>query len=43
MLGMYSRFGFGLIFSAGYLMLVWDLLTLGHGETALVTQAAPAE
>lgn len=43
MLGMYSRFGFGLMFAAGYLTLVWNLLVLGRGETALAMQAAPAE
>jgi nitric oxide reductase subunit B len=42
-LGMYSRFGFGLMFAAGYLTLVWNLLVLGRGETALAMQAAPAE
>ncbi len=43
MLGMYSRLGFGLMFGAGYLTLVWNLLTLGRGETALAMQPAPAE
>jgi len=42
-LGMYSRFGFGLMFAAGYLVLVWNLLALGRREVAVVVQAMPAE
>lgn len=42
-LGMYSRFGFGLMFAVGYLVLVWNLLALGRRETAVLVQPAPAE
>jgi nitric oxide reductase subunit B len=42
-IGMYSRFGFGLIFAAGYLTLAWNLLTLGRREVATVVQPVPAE
>jgi len=42
-LGMYSRMFFGLIFTAGYLTLAWNLLALGHREAAAVAQPAPAE
>ncbi len=42
MLGMYARLGFGLVFAAGYVALVWDLLTLGH-RVAIRAVAAPAE
>ena len=43
MLGMYSRFGFGLMFAVGYLVLAWNLLALGRREVAVVAQALPAE
>jgi len=42
-LGMYSRFGFAVMFTAGYLALVWDLLALGRRETTVFVQPAPAE
>lgn len=42
-LGMYTRFGFGLMFAVGYLVLVWNLLALGRRETAVLVQPAPAE
>jgi nitric oxide reductase subunit B len=42
-LGMYTRFGFGLMFAAGYLALVWNLLALGRRETVVFVQPAPAE
>jgi nitric oxide reductase subunit B len=43
-LGMYSRFGFGLMFGAGYLTLVWNLLMLGRRrETGFAAKAVPAE
>ncbi len=41
-LGMYARLGFGLMFAAGYVALVWDLATLGR-RAALRAGAAPAE
>jgi nitric oxide reductase subunit B len=43
MLGMYSRFGFGLMFAAGYLVLAWNLFALGRREVAVVVQPMPAE
>jgi len=44
MLGMYSRFGFGLMFGAGYLTLVWNLLAWGRRrEAGMVAKAVPAE
>jgi nitric oxide reductase subunit B len=43
MLGMYSRFGFGLMFAAGYLTLAWNLLALGRQRAAAIAQAVPAE
>ncbi len=42
-LGMYSRFGFGLMFAAGYLTLAWNLFALGRREAAVVVQPMPAE
>jgi nitric oxide reductase subunit B len=42
MLGMYARLGFGLVFAAGYVALVWDLVTLGH-RAAVRAVPAPAE
>lgn len=41
-LGMYSRFGFGLMFTAGYVVLAWNLLTQGR-RAAVAPQALPAE
>jgi hypothetical protein len=43
MLGMYSRFGFGLMFAGGYLTLAWNLLALGRRKVAVVAQPMPAE
>lgn len=44
LLGMYSRFGFGLMFAAGYLVLVWNLLALGRKRSpAFVAPMVPAE
>jgi hypothetical protein len=43
MLGMYSRFGFGLVFTVGYLVLAWNLFALGRRKVAAVVQAVPAE
>src|SRR5215510_1333737 len=37
-LGMYSRFGFGLMFTAGYLTLVWNLLALGRRKVKAIVQ-----
>jgi nitric oxide reductase subunit B len=42
-LGMYSRFGFGIMFAAGYLTLAWDLFALGRRQVAVVVQPMPAE
>lgn len=38
--GMYTRFAFGLLFAAGYFMLVWDFVRIGR--RAPVTTPAPA-
>ena len=43
MLGMYSRFGFGLMFAGGYVTLVWNLLALGRPQAAAVLKPVPAE
>jgi nitric oxide reductase subunit B len=43
MLGMYSRFGFGLMFGAGYMVLAWNLFGLGRRETAIAMKPLPAE
>jgi len=42
--GMYARLLFGLLFAAGYFVLVYDLLTIGerHTEAELETRAAAA-
>jgi len=41
---MYSRFGFGLVFAAGYLALAWNLLTLGRREATIsIRPVVPAE
>jgi len=40
---MYSRFGFAVMFTVGYLALVWNLLALGRRETTVFVQPAPAE
>jgi nitric oxide reductase subunit B len=43
-LGMYSRLGFGLMFAAGYVTLVWNLLALGRRRaTVAMVQPVPAE
>ena len=42
-LGMYSRFGFGLMFAGGYVTLVWNLLALGRPQAAAVLKPVPAE
>jgi len=42
-LGMYNRFGFAVMFTVGYLALVWNLLALGRRETTVLIQPAPAE
>jgi len=43
MLGMYSRFGFGLMFGAGYVVLAFNLLGLGQREAAVAMKPLPAE
>jgi nitric oxide reductase subunit B len=35
--GMWSRFGFGLIFTAGYAILMYDMLTIGKSKQAQAT------
>jgi hypothetical protein len=40
--GMVVRFILGLVFAAGYIVLVWDLLALGRRVPA-VAAASPAE
>lgn len=40
--GMVSRFIFGLIFAAGYVLLVYDFLTLGRRVPARTAEAVPA-
>ena len=42
MLGMYARLGFGIIFTIGYVTLVWDMVTLVR-RAAILTAPAPAE
>jgi len=43
-ISMYSRFGFGLVFAAGYLALAWNLLTLGRREATIsIRPVVPAE
>jgi nitric oxide reductase subunit B len=42
-IGMYSRFGFSLIFAAGYLTLAWNLIALGRRKMALAARPVPAE
>jgi nitric oxide reductase subunit B len=43
MLGMYSRFGFGLMFAIGYLALAWNLFALGRRDVKVVVHPMPAE
>ena len=43
MLGMYARLGFGIIFAAGYVTLVWDLAMLGRRAATVLAAPAPAE
>jgi nitric oxide reductase subunit B len=38
--GMVTRFIFGLMFAAGYVALVWDLLTIGKRAPVLATAGA---
>ena len=38
--GMINRFIFGLLFAAGYVALVWDLLTIGRRAPVLATAGA---
>jgi nitric oxide reductase subunit B len=38
--GMITRFIFGLMFAAGYVGLVWDLLTIGKRAPVLVAAGA---
>jgi nitric oxide reductase subunit B len=35
--GMWARFAFGLIFAAGYAILMYDMLTIGKGKQAEAT------
>jgi nitric oxide reductase subunit B len=37
--GMYARFVFGLIFAAGYVLLIYDFVTLGRRVPARMVQA----
>jgi hypothetical protein len=39
-LGIYARLGFGVVFAAGYVALVWDLVTLGHRAAVRAVPAA---
>ncbi|MGE5626154.1 MAG: cbb3-type cytochrome c oxidase subunit I [Bacillota bacterium] len=40
--GMYTRFGFGVIFALGYAVLVYDLLTTGKSKTTTAANRVPA-
>jgi len=41
MQGMYARFGFGILFAVGYVILVYNLLTIGRREPVGAAVAAP--